>query len=78
MVSSYTYARICKSMFYLLFWLTLDNFKSLKVQGVALNYLSTYFFTFPSQESQYSLSILTNASFGCDVLAVILGEFNHK
>jgi len=65
-------------MFYLLSWLTLNHFKSLKVQGMALNYLSTFFFSSPSQKSQYSLSVLTNKSSGLDVLAVILEEFHHK
>lgn len=64
---------IYKSMFYLLFWLTLDNFKSLKEWPWIF-----FFFSSSSQKSQYSVSVLTNASFTCNVLAVILKEFNHK
>lgn len=46
---------------------------------MALNYLpSLFFFLSSSQKSQYSVSVLTNATFGCDALAVILKEFNHK
>lgn len=43
---------------------------------MALNYLPFFFSS--SRKSQYSISILSNATFECDVLAVIFKEFNHK